>query len=108
MPAVLEGARTTERGLLRFCRRSRGDGGRCSTTNAAVTMIPMPTWRLRVGRFLQPILLQSQIELSAREAEALGGSRPVPAALAQDLRNGLALDRAEVGRGSTWWFASAF
>ena len=43
---------------------------------------------LRVGRLLEPILLQPQIELSAREAEALGGARPVPAALAQHLSDG--------------------
>ena len=47
-------------------------------------MIPMPAGRLRVGRLLEPILLQPQIELSAREAEALGGRAScssVPAAL---------------------------
>jgi Major Facilitator Superfamily len=51
---------------------------------------------LHLGRPLEPKLLQPEIELRAREAETLGGQRPVPAALAQDLGDGLALDRAEV------------
>ena len=40
---------------------------------------------------------EPEIELRAREAQARGGPRPVPAALAQDLGDGLALDRAEIG-----------
>jgi hypothetical protein len=38
------------------------------------------------------------MQLSVREAETLGGARPVPAALAQDLLDGLPLNRAEGGR----------
>ena len=56
----------------------------------------------------QPILLEPKIELSAREAEALGGARPVPAALAEHLCDGLALDCAEVGGDGARWLARAF
>jgi hypothetical protein len=63
---------------------------------------------LPVGRLLEPILLQPQIELSAREAEALGGARPVPAAFAQDLGNRVALDRAEIGRRGAPWLRCRF
>jgi hypothetical protein len=38
------------------------------------------------------------MQLSVREAETLGGARPVPAALAQDLLDGLPLNRAEASR----------
>ena len=48
------------------------------------------------------------MELSAREAETLGGARPVPAALAQDLREGLPLDRAEVGGDRTGRLVGTF
>ena len=68
----------------------------------------MPAGYLRVGRLLEPILLQPQIELSAGEAEALGGPRPVPAALAQHLGDGLALDCAEVGGDGGRWLARGF
>jgi hypothetical protein len=59
-------------------------------------------------RFRELILLQPEIELSACEAETLGGPRPVPATLARDLRDGLALDRAEVGGDRTWRLARGF
>jgi hypothetical protein len=36
-----------------------------------------------------------------REAETFGGPRPVPAAIAQDLRDGLALNCAEIGGDRT-------
>ena len=61
---------------------------------------------LLVGGLLEPILLQPQIELSAREAEPLGGARPVPAAFAQDLSDRVTLDHAEIGRFHSTFIAS--
>src|SRR4029077_3094752 len=63
---------------------------------------------LRLGRLFEPILLQSKIELSPGQAEALGRLRPVPAALAQHLRDGLALHHAEIGRDGACWLAGGF
>ena len=45
-------------------------------------LISMPGERLCVGRLLEPVLLQPQIELSTREAEPLGGACSVPATVA--------------------------
>src|SRR5688572_16632672 len=71
-------------------------------------MILMPAGRLLVGRLLESILLQPQIELGARQAQALGGACPVPAAFAQDLSDGVALDGAEIGRHGAPWRARRF
>ena len=52
---------------------------------------------LRGGRLLEIVSAQTDVELCARQAEALGRLGLVPTAVAHDLRNRVALDGPQIG-----------
>jgi hypothetical protein len=80
--------------VLRLCSRRRCESSQTERSGGCHESGP----QLPRRRLLDPVFLQAHVELAARQAETVGRTRLVPPAFVQHLRDGLALDRAQIGR----------